>query len=56
MLKLDDESLPHKRRVFGNTVKDVWIDFHKQCLERLLVSIHAKAIRGKAVPCDNVKV
>ncbi|PBL03437.1 hypothetical protein ARMGADRAFT_1022108 [Armillaria gallica] len=55
MLKLDDESLPLKRRVFGSTVKDVWIDFHKQCLERLLVPIHAKTIRGKAVSCDNVK-
>ncbi|KAK0469609.1 uncharacterized protein EV420DRAFT_1495591 [Desarmillaria tabescens] len=55
MSKLDDESFPHKNRVFGSTVRDVWIDFHKQCLERLLVSIHAKAIKGKAVTCDNVK-
>ncbi|KAK0204941.1 hypothetical protein DFS33DRAFT_1373523 [Desarmillaria ectypa] len=51
--KIDDESLPHRNRVFGSTARDVWIDFHERCPERLLVSIHAKAISGKAVTCDN---
>ncbi|KAK0193942.1 hypothetical protein F5146DRAFT_998440 [Armillaria mellea] len=41
-------TFPFKGRVLGNNVKDVWIDFHKQCLERLLVSIHAKTPGKKA--------
>lgn len=54
-IKKLDES-PHKERVRGSVAKDVWLNFHRLALERMLVTLQATAMKGKAATCDNVKV
>ena len=56
MKKLDDDKLPHRARVLKSIVKDVYLKFHELAIERALLVIHARAVKGKAATCDNAKV
>lgn len=43
-------------RVRNSVAWEVWHRFHKIASERSLVTVHAKAYKGKGATCDNVKV
>jgi hypothetical protein len=47
---------PHRKRVIASVEKDVWLNFPRLSLERLVVTLQATALKGKGATCDNVKV
>ncbi|KAF9042001.1 hypothetical protein BDZ89DRAFT_1090120 [Hymenopellis radicata] len=52
---VDDAKLPHRNRVRSSIAKDIWSKFLVLAVERRMVALHATAVKGKFMTCDNVK-
>ncbi|RDB14658.1 hypothetical protein Hypma_016492 [Hypsizygus marmoreus] len=46
---------PHNKRIMQSVAWGIWSKFHELALERYMVTIQAKALKGKGATCDNVK-
>ncbi|KII90718.1 hypothetical protein PLICRDRAFT_106414 [Plicaturopsis crispa FD-325 SS-3] len=55
-----DEAMQHISReshmkIAKSIAKDIWQDFHRLAVYRWMVTVHAKAVKGKGTTCDNVE-